>query len=570
MAAFGEKGGSAEEAHRPSGAEFSRIVSLAFDAFISTDQAQRIVFFNKGAEEMFGYSQAEVLKEPLDILLPERFREVHRKQVEQFGSGAASSRIMAERRTAIFGLRKGGEEFPLEASISVVAAEQGKILTVVCRDITERKRAEREQQFLAEFSAVLASTLDYEETLRSIATLAVRFLADWCIVDLVEGDGHVHRLELTHADASKAPLAQEWRRVELDQEHAIHLTPVLETREPFLASRIPAGHLASIASTGEHRRLLDELRPTSMFALPLLAHGRLLGAITFISTSPGRHFGPEDMRVAGEPVHRAALAVENARLYRSAREAIRTRDEVLSIVAHDLRNPLHAIGLSAGLLLRRLPQDDDKIRKMIDTIVHSAERAERLIRDLVEVTRLETGQLFLERTREPVRELLVEAVEMLGPAAQDASIALAVQASERLPAVYLDRDRILQVLSNLIGNAIKFTPPGGRITVAAEKSREEVRFSVTDTGTGIAPEHLERIFDRFYQIHAGDRRGAGLGLHIAKSFVEAHGGRIWAESREGQGTTICFSVPVEPRRKKDGPILRVMRKWLGQWPFRGD
>jgi PAS domain S-box-containing protein len=568
MATPGEKGMSADEAHRLSGAEFSQIVSLAFDAFISADEAQRIVFFNKGAEVMFGYSQAEILGMPLEILLPERFREVHRKHVEHFGSGAVSSRIMAERRAAIFGIRKSGEEFPVEASICGIAAEHGKIFTVVCRDITERRRTEHEAQFLAEFGAVLASTLDYEETLRSIASLAVRFLADWCIVDLVQGDGHVHRLELTHADASKAPLAEKWRRVELDHEHAIQMTPVLETRQPFLASEIPAGYIASIAPSGEHRRLLEELRPTSMFALPLLAHGRLLGAITFISTNPGRRFGPEDLRVAGEPVRRAALAVENARLYRSAREAIRTRDEVLGIVAHDLRNPIHAIGLSAAMLLRKLPQDDGAVRKLIDTVLHSSERASRLIRDLLEATKLETGQLFLERTRQPVRELLLEAVEMLAPAAQAASLALAVQAPASLPLVYLDRDRILQVLSNLIGNAIKFTPPGGRITVAGGRSRREIQFSVTDTGPGIPSEHLERIFDRFYQVHAADRRGAGLGLHIAKTFVEAHGGRIWGESSAGHGTTLCFTVPLEPRRKQGAAILRTFLNRLGRWRSR--
>jgi len=545
-------------------AEFSQIVSIAFDAFVCTDERQHIVFFNEAAGKMFGYSKAEIIGQPLDILLPDRFRKVHDEHVAHFGSGAACSRRMAERGAALVGLRKNGEEFPVEISISRMATDHGPVLTAVCRDINERKRAAPEQQVLAELGAVLVSSLDYEETLKGIASLAVKFLADWCIVDVFKGDGAVLRLHLAHADPSQAPLAEEWRRIEREQAHGLRMTPVLATAEPFLATEIPRRYIASIAPSAEYRRLLERLGPASILALPLLAQGRLLGAITFLSTNPGRRFGPEDLRIATEVVHRAALAIENARLYRSAREAIGTRDEVLGIVAHDLRNPLHSIGMAAEMLSGKLRQDDAGVRRLIDTITHASERANRLIRDLLEVSRFETGRLFLERTRQPIRELLLEAVEMLAPAAQAASLGLTVDAPENLPLLYLDRDRILQVLTNLIGNSIKFTPSGGRITVAAATSGREVRFSVKDTGAGMAPAHLKRIFDRFYQVDGTDQRGAGLGLHIAKVFIEAHGGRIWCESRAGSGTTMFFVVPLEPRKQQRVGVVGAMKTWLGR------
>jgi signal transduction histidine kinase len=282
--------------------------------------------------------------------------------------------------------------------------------------------------------------------------------------------------------------------------------------------------------------------------LPLLAHGRLLGVLLLVSSDPRCRYEPEDLRLGEELAHRAALAVDNARLYRAAQQAIAARDEVLGIVAHDLRNPLNAVGLSAVALRRTVPENGPgrTARKTAESIERCIGQANRLIEDLLDVARIEKQGLHLERGRVAPGELMAEAAPLFTAAASKASLELQTELPEALPLVMADRDRILQVFSNLLGNAVKFTPPGGRIRVGAERHDSEVCFSVADTGQGIAPKHLTRLFDRFWQERPTDRRGAGLGLYIAKGIVEAHGGRIWVESTLGQGTTFFFTLPVAP------------------------
>ncbi len=183
-----------EEDLRLSEAKSSGIVSISADAIISVDENQRITLFNEGAEKIFGYSKAEAIGASLDILIPERFRAIHREHVAGFTASPSTARRMGQRETPIFGVRKNGEEFPADAAISKLDVEGKPIMTVALRDITDQKRIENEQRFLSEVGAVLTSTLDYEDTLTNIAQLAVRDLADYCIVDVVDELGEIRRL----------------------------------------------------------------------------------------------------------------------------------------------------------------------------------------------------------------------------------------------------------------------------------------------------------------------------------------------------------------------------------------
>jgi signal transduction histidine kinase len=273
--------------------------------------------------------------------------------------------------------------------------------------------------------------------------------------------------------------------------------------------------------------------------LPLRDRGRLAGVLVLVSSDPRRRQVPEDLKVAEDFAHRAALALENARLYRVAHDAVRARDEVLGIIAHDLRNPLNSVTLAAGGLLR-------SERKAAETILRSVQRADRLIQDILDVGRVEGGRLSVDRTRVPPRDLLIETLDAFSPLALDASLELLADVPATLPMVLGDRSRLLQVLSNLVGNAIKFTAAGGQIRIGAEQRGDEVCFRVSDSGSGIVAEVMSHIFDRFWQARRTDRRGSGLGLFIAKALVEAHGGRIWVESAPGQGSTFYFTVSVAP------------------------
>ncbi|HEX4997522.1 MAG TPA: PAS domain S-box protein [Terriglobia bacterium] len=360
----------AEEALRRSEAKFSGIVSIAADAIISIGADQRIIIFNEGAESIFGYAKDEVIGAPLDILLPERFRALHRRHVAEFAASDESARRMSE-RSDVFGLRKNGEEFPAEASISKVDVDHTTFLSVVLRDVTSRK------------------------------------------------------------------------------------------------------------------------------------------------------------------------AIEEA-----LRRAVAMREQVLEIVAHDLRNPLNNILIQCSLLEELRPREERRNQKPLEIISRAAARMNHLIQDLLDVTLVEQGQMRIDRGRLSAAGLVAEAVETQRPLAAASGIELHLDIKGAARDIWGGRDRLLQVFENLIGNAIKFSSAGGRITVGAAFRGQVVEFSVADTGCGIAPENLPHVFNPFWQATASARRfGVGLGLPIAKGIVEAHGGRIWVESALGKGTTFFFTIP---------------------------
>ncbi len=531
-----------EDELRLSLAQSSGILAISADAIVSIDENQRITMFNHGAGEIFGYSHAQAIGAPLEMLIPERFRPMHRDYVARFASGAQVARRMGERGGQIFALRRNGEEFPADAAISRLNVDGTTVLTVALRDITEQKRREREEHFLGEVAAVLAATLDYEETLRSVARVAVRELAELCLVETAEEGRHLPRLEVAHRDPNKAQLADALRRRPRDLAHTSLGLRVLETREPVLLEEITPDYLDSVAIDDDQRRALHDLAPGSLLGVPLLAHGRLLGSMVLIRTTASRRFSMTDLPLAQEVARRASWATENARLYRAAVHATEARDELLGIVAHDLRNPLGTILMHTTILRRTAGRP--QWPAAIEGIERSANRMARLIEDLLDLTRIEAGQLSIEQARVPVAALISDCVEAQKVLVSAASLTLRMDVEHKVPDIWADRDRLLQVFENLIGNAIKFTDPGGLITVGAAQSGEAVRIWVANSGTAIPAEHLPHLFDRFWQARKTGRRGAGLGLPIVKGIVEAHGGRVWAESATGRGNKFTFTVPL--------------------------
>ena len=531
-----------EEVLRASEAKFSGLISIAADAIISIDEDQRIIIYNEGAERIFGWKREEILGKPLDVLLPERVRELHRQHIRSFADSPAKARTMRERRD-IAGLRKDGVEFSAEAAISRLDVGGIRIFTVVLRDISERKRAENEQQFLLKVGAILASTLEYEQMLESVGSLLVGEFADCCIADLVLENGPLARVKVLHRDPTKALVAHALQQIQLDRQRPYLASEVFETRQPMLIRDVTPEYLESVAQSIEHLRVLRELDPKSLMALPLTAHGRVMGVLILISTSASHRYETRDLLLGQELAYRVAWAVENAGLLANAQRAIRARDDVLGIVAHDLRNPLNAIVLQAELLQRRGREPEHPSQKGSEVIRRSAMRMNRLIEDLLDIARLDSGKLSIECKRAPAYQLVVDAFEAEKASAASASLELELDVTHEPPDVWADRGRLLQVFENLIGNAVKFTASGGRISVGAATGDREVLFWVLDTGPGIPAENLPHLFERFWQARRADRRGAGLGLPIVKGIVEAHGGRIWAESIPGSGSTFFFTIP---------------------------
>ncbi|MCA1832757.1 MAG: GAF domain-containing protein [Actinobacteria bacterium] len=407
-------------------------------------------------------------------------------------------------------------------------------------DITERKRAAKAQSFLVEASAVLASSLDYRTALADVVRMAVPLVGDACFLDEVGKDGELHRIEVALADPKQQALADRIRNQAALPGSATPQAKVLESGKSVLLAELGSSDLEGISESAEIFRAAG-LR--SMIVVPLLARGQKLGTLTFAGATTREVYAPSDLAFAEEVALRVALAMDSARLYQDAQNAIRARDGLIAVVSHDLRTPLATISGTVELLARS-EATDEKRPKWIDALKRSAVWMKRLIDDLLDVGRIEAGGLSIQPERWPIRSILGEALDLLRPLAQQKALHLEVQLPEREYDVICDRPRILQVLANLIGNAIKFTPEGGAITVRAEPGEREVRFSVADSGLGIAADDLPHIFERFWQARKTARAGAGLGLAIARGIVDAHNGKIWAKSERGKGATFYFTLPI--------------------------
>jgi signal transduction histidine kinase/FixJ family two-component response regulator len=274
--------------------------------------------------------------------------------------------------------------------------------------------------------------------------------------------------------------------------------------------------------------------------LRLARADRLLGAVV-LGMEHDAALSDADAYLLGVLAGRAATALAQRLDQEALRSDVRARDEVLAVVAHDLQNPLNVISMAANMLLSRV--NEQSLRRPVERITRGVQRATRLLRDLLDISAMEAGRFSVERRRVDPADVLLSALESQQSLAADASVIIGSDLSPELPAVDADEERLLEVLENLVGNAVKFTNPGGSITVGAAREGEEMKFWVQDSGAGIPADQLPHVFDRFWQAKRTDRRGTGLGLTICKGIVEAHGGRIWADSIVGKGTRVSFTVP---------------------------
>lgn len=517
---------------RATDAQFAAILAIAADAIISVDESHSIIHFNHGAEEIFGWSAAEIVGKPLNLLIPDRFRSGHPAAMTRFGAGPDVARRMGERRE-IFGLRKSGVEFPAEASISKVGDDGQRIYTVVLRDVTERRRIEKHQRFLSDAGARLSSSLEYDETLRTVAQLPVPLLADYCILKIADDDGTIHRLTSVHEDPAKNAALRflEGKGAIAWDSHS------LEGGKPLVIDSGFPDHDQQIAALA----LPAALGVCSAVIVPLRARQRIVGSLSLLST--GTHLRGPDLPLAEELALRAAFAIDNARAYAMAQRANRAREEVLAVVSHDLRNPLSAIAMCSRVLMETPPDSEAERRSLLETISQSTELTNRLIEDLLDISMIEAGRLSVQKRLEEVAPIIEHVVHMFAGTARERSIQLYEDVSPSLPVVTCDAGRLVQALANLVGNALKFTENGGRVTVSAGAHEDGVVISVSDSGAGIAAEHLNRIFERYWQSPGKARiRGSGLGLAIARGIAEAHGGRMWVESTPGEGSTFSFTV----------------------------
>jgi len=433
---------------------------------------------------------------------------------------------------------------PLEVRKMRILADMVSIALQRALTAGQLQKIEEEEHFLVRFSAALASSLDYTRTLKTVVHLAVSHdIADWCIVHLTERH-RLYHAEVAGADPAKRHLARQLREkhrarpdLTTSVEHA------MRTRRASLLRDVTDDVLWDYSVDAEHFDALRQLDLTSAIVVPLTVGPETIGAMVLLA-SGGRRYDDDDLRRAKKLGRRAAMAIHNAQLYAVANEAIQAREGVLRVVAHDLRNPLNAIQLSAQTLAATsMPYE--RHQRLLRSITGASERMNRLIEDLLTIGRMGANQtLPLDRHRENPADLVEQVCDIMERQALAKSVSLECAKNSHLPWVMVDRARILQVLTNIVDNALKFTPRGGSTIVSCDGYDGAVRFTVKDTGCGMDPEHLDKVFDPFWQAKETAHLGAGLGLAIAKAIVEQHHGRIWVESKRGGGTTVSFTLPV--------------------------
>jgi signal transduction histidine kinase/PAS domain-containing protein len=523
-------------------ARFRDVIERNADAIVVVDPDGAVRFANGAAAQLFGRSAAELV-----------------------GSHFGYPMTVGE-STEIDLVRAGAPARVAELRVVESEWEGHPAWIVSLRDITERKRAEesarsliREQtartaaehsarrfRFLAEATTMLSSSLDYESTLSAVARLCVAEMADWALVYIVGDDGPVRRLEVAHRDPVKLHLVEELRALPIEAEGNHPVLEVLETGRSLLIRDVAAEDFARIAQDDRHLEILRELGASSFMLVPLIARGRSLGALGLVCASDARRFDDQDLALAENLASRAALAVDNARLYREAQEATRSKTDLLAVISHDLRTPLNSIIGYAELLILGVPETlSEGARERVERMRAGARHLLHLINQLLAMSRLDAGREEIHAEDVDVADLVQEVAVVVEPLALERHLEFRVEVPPSPVRIRTDGGKLRQVLVNLAANAVKFTETG-EVRVQLAPVDDEVVLSVADTGSGIAEEHLDRIFEPFWQVDANGRegeRGSGLGLAVVRRMVELLGGRITVRSRVGDGSEFTVTLP---------------------------
>ncbi|OUL35507.1 PAS domain S-box protein [Nostoc sp. 106C] len=526
----------------------------------STDMISRhtangnMLYISPACRTILGYEPEEMIgRFNYEFVHPEDLAEI----AKNYPSNADLPDIYTVTHRAV---HKDGHYVWLEAKVRAIHDLQTQEIIEIqasSRDITERKQEEERQIFLAEASGILASSLDYETTLASLAQLIVPEIADWCVVDIVDENQSVHRVATAHADPTKQQLVEQLKNYPPDLARTEGVAEVIRSGKPQITHFIPGQKMQAVSQNDSHLQLLQELKPKSGMCVPLIVGGRVLGAITLVSTS-GRDYDDRNLILTEELARRAATAVDNARLYtaeQTAREAAETanriKDEFLAVLSHELRSPLNPI-LGWSNLLQTQNLDDQTSAYALKTIERNARLQAELIEDLLDISRILQGKLSLNSSPVDLVSVITAAMETVRLSAEAKSIAIHTMRDPEVGQVLGDSSRLQQIVWNLLSNAVKFTPEGGRVDIRLEQIGTQAQITISDTGKGISSDFLPYVFDYFRQENSTSTRkfgGLGLGLAIVRHLVELHGGTVQAQSQgEGQGATFIVKLPLMQQR----------------------
>ncbi|EDY20754.1 multi-sensor hybrid histidine kinase [Chthoniobacter flavus Ellin428] len=579
----------AEMAERQQAEErFRMVVETAPNAMVMIAADGQIILVNSRTESLFGYDRDELICQSISVLIAE-------DGLHDF----ETSRVPRE----LIGKRKNGTTIPLEVGLSQFQSSDGIFKLASFVDITERKRAEaalraanaeleaknaelrrqaedrvrrmraeaakaeadaaRERSsFLAEASSVLASSFDYGEMFTGLAQLLIPNFADCCIVDLVQEDGTLKPLVVAHKDKALEQQINEFRRAfPARLEDGRGVAAALKGGIPVLCKQFGEKQMAAFARSPEEEAALRPLEIQSYIVVAMRARGRTLGGLCFASMTE-RRYNDADLSLAIELAERAGMALDNSRLYaeskqaREAAEAANTaKDRFLAMLSHELRTPLSPV-LHATTLLEEA-DCPEPMRSTIATIRRNVQLEARLIDDLLDLARIRNGKLQLQPEPVDAHDLLARAVDICRPDIETRQLQLTVDLHAKRHSLEADPARIQQIFWNLISNAVKYTPPGGAISLRTEDDERtgSLRVEFTDSGIGIESARLESIFDAFEQANSGRSGGLGLGLAICRALVTLHGGRI--EARSGGASRGSLFVVTLPTVREVQPSQQV-------------
>jgi signal transduction histidine kinase/DNA-binding response OmpR family regulator len=434
----------------------------------------------------------------------------------------------------------------------------------------QAEEAQRDLAFLGEASSVLAGSLDYQTTLERVAELAVPRVADFCVVDLVDGDGRVHRVVTAHRDPKMRRMMRVLERTyKPTADDGKPMDRAIRDARPELVERVTDEWLVASARDEEHLKIARKLAPTSIMVVPLIARGHAFGVITLALVQPQRRYTHSDLALAEDLARRAAAAIDNARLFREVQDAGRTKDEFLAMLAHELRNPLAAIS-SAIFAINQSGSADPRTAHFRSVVERQTLHLSRLVDDLLDVSRITQGKIELRRQKVDLKAVIHQALDATRPLIEARDHHLRVELPDEPMYLHADPTRLEQVLANLLNNAAKYTEPGGYISLTADIRDGEAWVCVRDSGVGISPELLPRVFELFTQSDRTlDRSqgGLGIGLALVRNLIQLHGGDVTAYSQgPGTGSEFAIRLPLQhqsTRSEGEERRLKAHRRLTG-------
>jgi PAS domain S-box-containing protein len=531
-----------KEALKQSEERFRALIQYSADAIQLISAEGHVLYSSDSVEHVLGYKSEELQgASPEGFVHPDDlafFMEQFLSLIQKPGEQVTLEYRVKHKNGSWVWIEATGTNYLHDTRIQAIVGN--------FRNITERKQHEERQQLLNSVSEKLASSLDQELTLQEIAQLIVPVMADYCRIAVLDEEHQIKDIVANHIEPEKISLVRELYEQYKDRFNSTYgLQRLLETGQPELITVVTPEIVAPfIKENPAILPIINALGLTSYMGIPLIARDKVIGAITFSSTQPQRHYTHEDLTFAQELARRIALTLDNARLYAEAQQAITLRDGFISIASHELKTPVTSLKLYVQLLQKQLSRrGEENLIRSFAKMDAQLNKLTLLIEDLLNVSRIEHGKLDFHEDWFDLNEVVKETVEQIQTTTSKQHIRIEGSISQL---VWGDRDRIGQVLTNLMTNAAKFSPQSDTIIVQLTETQDTVKVSVQDFGIGIEKEHLNHIFDRFHRGSDPEEKtypGLGMGLYIAREIIKRHGGTLSVESEKGKGSLFSFTLP---------------------------